>query len=61
MRIRYFIRWDRKSRALLQQHTGYGNQSEQKSNATVTFPAAFENYGDKVLLILDLLICSRGR
>jgi hypothetical protein len=44
-----------KSSALLQQHTDYGNQSEQKSNATV-FSGSFENYGDKVLLILDLLI-----
>jgi hypothetical protein len=32
-----------------------------KSNAVVSLLAAFENYGDKVLLILDLLICSRDR
>jgi hypothetical protein len=32
-----------------------------KSNAVVSLLAAFENYGDKVLLILDLLICRRDR
>jgi hypothetical protein len=65
MRIRCFIRWDRKSRAFYNSTPavcqGYGNQSEQKSNPTVSFSAAFENYGDKILLMLDLLICSRDQ